>query len=169
MKQLLFLLLAGGTAFAQPLRAQQSAPQLTDTILHLDSLFWSAYNRCDVDQMARFFTDDVEFYHDKGGLTTGLANFETALRNGLCGNPDFHLRREAVPGTVQVFPLSNQDGIYGAILMGEHVFYIREHNKPEFLDGHARFTHVWLLRNGAWKMARILSYDHGPAQPPRRE
>ncbi|MCC7504570.1 MAG: nuclear transport factor 2 family protein [Saprospiraceae bacterium] len=169
MKQTLFLLLAGLLALTQPAAAQHADPQLAATILHLDSLFWSAYNRCDVDEMIRFFSDDVEFYHDKGGLTAGRANFENALRNGLCGNPDFRLRREAVPGTIQVFPLANSNGIYGAILSGEHVFYIRENNRPEFLDGHARFTHVWLLTDGVWKMARVLSYDHGPAQAIRRE
>ncbi len=163
MKQILFVLLTGLLALAQPLHAQQTDPQLSATILHLDSLFWSAYNRCDVDEMVKYFTDDVEFYHDKGGLTTGLPNFENALRQGLCGNPNFRLRRAAVPGTVQVFPLGNQDGIYGAILTGEHVFYISENNRPEYLDGHARFTHVWLLKDGVWKMARILSFDHGPA------
>jgi hypothetical protein len=54
---------------------QPSDPKLiTQTILRMDSLFWLAYNTCDVEKMATFFTDDLEFYHDKGGLTTTVAS-----------------------------------------------------------------------------------------------
>jgi hypothetical protein len=52
---------------------------------------------------------------------------------------------------------------YGAILTGEHVFYILEKGKSERLDGLAKFTHVWRFKDNEWKMHRVLSYDHGPA------
>ncbi|TCS90239.1 hypothetical protein EDD80_101438 [Anseongella ginsenosidimutans] len=66
-------------------------------------------------------------------------------------------------GTVNVYPLRNGNIIYGAIISGEHVFYVTERNKPERKDGLAKFTHVWLFKNNEWKMSDILSYDHGPA------
>ena len=162
MKQLL-LFICLSAAYSGTF-AQTAEGALAATILHQDSLFWTAYNRCDVVGMATFFTEDVEFYHDKGGPTLGLPEFTRSLQNNLCGNPDFRLRREAVPGTVQVFPLQKGDAVYGAVLTGEHVFYILEKGQAPKLDGHARFTHLWLLRDGAWKMTRILSYDHGPAE-----
>jgi hypothetical protein len=62
-----------------------------------------------------------------------------------------------------VFALRDGGVVYGAVLSGEHRFYVREGDKPERLDGQAIFTHLWLVKDGAWKMARILSYDHGPA------
>ena len=68
-------------------------------------------------------------------------------------------------GTVNVFPLKNGDKIYGAVISGEHLFYVTELGKAEFLDGRANFTHVWLLKNDGYKMARILSYNHHPATP----
>jgi hypothetical protein len=132
---------------------------LTQTVLHMDSLFWQAYNTCDVDKMATFFTDDMEFYHDKGGLTTPLSKLVTSMKTGLCGREDWRLRREAVEGTVKVFPMDN----YGAILSGDHVFYVLEKDKKERLDGLAKFTHVWKFKDNEWKMHRVLSYDHGPA------
>lgn len=135
------------------------AMKLNETILHHDSLFWEAYNTCDVEKMESFFTDDLEFYHDKGGLTTSKASLFESIRTGLCGKENWRLRREAVEGTLKVYPLNN----YGAILSGEHVFYILEAGKKERLDGLAKFTHVWRYQDHAWKMHRVLSYDHGPA------
>src|SRR5687767_8141327 len=80
----------------------QVKDDVTATIFHKDSLFWVAYNRCDVEGMLAFFTNDLEFYHDKGGITQGMENFRTSLAKGLCGNENFKIRREAVHGTVKV-------------------------------------------------------------------
>jgi hypothetical protein len=157
---LLFLLLQ---IFSGTIWAQHAEEKLTVTILHKDSLFWNAYNNCDADAFKSFFTEDVEFYHDKGGATLGIDNLIASFKNNLCGNPNFRLKREVVVGTTKVYPLKKNDTIYGAILTGEHVFYINEAGKPEYIDGQANFTHLWLLKNVEWKMARVLSYDHHPA------
>src|SRR5262249_421878 len=39
-------------------------------------------------------------------------------------------------------------------------FYAQEKGRPEYLTSTAKFTHVWLLENGKWKLSRALSYDH---------
>jgi hypothetical protein len=109
--------------------------------------------------MSQFIAEDIEFYHDKGGLTTTNSTLMESIKNNLCARSDWRLRREALPGTVRVFPLNE----YGAIISGEHYFYIRQEGKHERLDGLAKFTHVWQYKDGQWKMKRILSYDHGPA------
>lgn len=142
--------------------AQAEDKKLSRTILQEDSLFWMAYNQCDIDGMTKYFTDDVEFYHDKGGITSGLQNQVAVIKKNLCGNENFRLRREAVKETIDIFPMSSGGVIYGAIISGEHDFYIIE-NGGERLDGHARFMNLWILKEGVWKMSRILSYDHGPA------
>jgi hypothetical protein len=135
---------------------------VSSTIRSLDGQFWQAYNTCDTTAFRRFITDDVEFYHDKGGITLGGEALTTSVKSNLCGEGS-RIRREAVDSTVDVFPLRNQNVVYGAVLSGEHRFYLLERGKPERLDGLARFTHLWLLKDGTWRMARILSYDHGPA------
>jgi hypothetical protein len=141
----------------------QTDQELSTTIIRLDSLFWNTYNNCDTAKMGEFFTEDVEFYHDKGGPTLGLPELVRSFSKNLCSNKDFRLRREPVEGSYKVYQLKKDDVIYGAILSGEHVFYILEPGKGERLSGLAKFTHLWLLNDGAWKMKRVLSYDHGPA------
>lgn len=143
-------------------RGQSKQEDLTAAILSMDAQFWQAYNTCDIAALAQFFADDVEFYHDKGGRTMGAAALTESLRTGLCGG-DTRLRREAVEDTVRVFPMREQNVAYGAIVAGEHRFYVREGADTERLDGLAQFMNLWLLEGGAWKMSRVLSYDHGPA------
>jgi hypothetical protein len=147
--------------------AQTEQEKLTAVILEKDSRFWTAYNTCDTEKFRSFFTDDVEFYHDKGGVTLGIDALTESVKKNLCGTNNFRLRREPVAGTIKVFPLRKGNEIYGAIMSGEHVFYVTENGKPEFLDGRANFTHLWLIRNGDYKMARVLSFDHRPASPPK--
>lgn len=143
--------------------AQDAVAELRQTIRSRDAAFWTAYNACDVDSMATFFTDDVEFYHDKGGPTVGLANLVSSFHKFCESQKVTRIRREGVKDTVQIFPMKNGDTLYGAVISGQHNFYLYETGKNERLDGLARFTHLWLLRDGIWKMSRILSFDHGPA------
>ncbi|MEL6143347.1 MAG: nuclear transport factor 2 family protein, partial [Bacteroidota bacterium] len=124
-----------------------------------DSIFWEAYNNCDISTFATFIADDMEFYHDKAGITEGGEVLLAGVRKGLCGEGEPRLRREEVSGTVSVFPM----GDYGAIISGEHLFYVTIPGKEEFLDGRARFFHLWRYQNGEWRMTRVMSYDHGPA------
>jgi hypothetical protein len=143
---------------AQKKEQTQTPIDLTKIILHHDSAFWAAYNVCDVARMSNYFTDDLEFYHDKNGLTSTKATLDEGVRKGLCSNPNWQLRREEIKGTVKVFPMNN----YGALITGEHLFYINESGKSEYLDGYGKFTHLWYFKDNAWKMSRIISYDHGP-------
>jgi hypothetical protein len=165
MKKVLIYAITIGFIFCYQSRlfAQSDVQKLNATILEQDSLFWVTYNTCDTVGFQKFFTDDVEFYHDKGGITLGLKNLSGTIKRNLCSSSNFRLRRDAVRGTVKVFPLQSANVIYGAIISGEHVFYILEQGKEPRLDGLAKFTHLWLLKDNHWKMTRILSYDHGPA------
>jgi hypothetical protein len=146
------------------LKAQSKEEQLTATILHLDSAFWNAYNNCDTAKFKDFVTDDVEFYHDKGGITLGAMALIESLKKNICGNANQKVRREAVAATVKVFPMANGNELYGALISGEHEFHVSENNKPEYHVGDAGFTQLWIVKNGVWKMSRILSFNHHEAQ-----
>jgi hypothetical protein len=154
-----------------PALAQDDTAKVDATIRQQDAVFWDAYNRCDVEKMSEFFWPDFEFYHDKGGLTVGLDAFVAALKTGLCGKPNYLLRREAIADTVKVYPLRKNGVTYGAVISGDHYFYINDNGKPEYRDGVAKFFHVWLVKHGTWKMARVISYDHrdAPTENARKE
>ena len=132
---------------------------IKELILKKDSVFWKAYNSCDISTMNNFLAEDIEFYHDKGGIELGSKQLNEGLKKGLCQTGKNHLRREAIEKSIQVFPLMDNHQIYGVILSGEHLFYIQEEDS-ERLDGQAKFNHLWLFKDGEWKMHRVLSYDH---------
>ncbi|MEM9930956.1 MAG: DUF4440 domain-containing protein, partial [Bacteroidota bacterium] len=128
---------------------------LERTVLSLDSTFWEAYNNCEVDRMMSFVDDELEFYHDKGGQTNTRVKLANLMRSGLCKSGENEIFREAVAGSVEVFPMA---GI-GAILRGQHTFKGIKHPGD---NGIAYFFHLWKFTNGQWKMTRIFSYDHQP-------
>jgi uncharacterized protein DUF4440 len=148
---------------AATVRAGDPPDAAAAVVAERERVFWSAYNACAVAEMPALIAEDVEFYHDRGGITLGRDALVESVRKNLCSNPDFRIRREEVPGTVRVFTLKKDGVVYGAIASGEHTFDIVEKGKAPVRDGLARFTTLWLLKDGTWRMSRVLSYDHGPA------
>jgi hypothetical protein len=137
-----------------------SHADLFNQIQELDSIMFSLVYNCDKEKIESFFTEDLEFYHDKGGMTKSRATFMENQQKNFCGERPFYLRREVVPGTMKVFPMNN----YGAVQSGDHVFYIKNAEGKEVLDGKARYTNLWKFDDGKWRIARVISYDHGPAR-----
>lgn len=154
MKRLtpVFILLACLSA-----KAQDNRSELFETIKSLDSAIFSIVYKCDAQKIESFFTEDLEFYHDKGGATMSRAAFMETLKRNFCGDHPFYLRREPVPGTMEVFPMDN----YGAVQTGEHIFYIKGPDGNEVLNGKARYVQLWRYENGHWRIARVISFDHG--------
>ncbi|MGH8248717.1 MAG: DUF4440 domain-containing protein [Gammaproteobacteria bacterium] len=66
----------------------------------LDSSLFDAYNGCALEKLGSFFSDDIEFYHDKGGLTESRKNVIETIKTNACGR----VRRELVAGTLAVYP-----------------------------------------------------------------
>lgn len=156
MKRLPFLLLLLSCVTANA----QSKAELFKTIRSIDSALFSIVYKCDAQKIEAFFDDDFEFYHDKGGPTMSLASFMQTLQKNFCGENPFYLRREPVPGTMEVFPMDH----YGALQTGEHVFYIKGADGKEILDGKGKYVHLWKYDNDRWRITRVVSYDHGPAK-----
>ena len=132
-------------------RGTEPGDELFRTIASLDAAVFDAYNRCDLEKFSSFFTDDLEFYHDQGGLTRSRQSVVEAVRNNICGK----VTRELVPGTLEVYPMKG----YGAVEIGVHRFHHpgRESTEPV---GEAKFIHLWQNEDGAWKITRVISFDH---------
>ncbi len=134
--------------------------ELFKTLKTKDSLLFNVgFNTCDISQFENLVSDNFEFYHDKAGMTLSKSAFIASIKDGLC-KLSYKPRRELVENTLQVYPLKKNGILYGAIQMGTHRFYAIEKDKPEYLTDVAKFTAVWLLENGNWKVSRELSYDH---------
>ena len=55
---------------------------------------------------------------------------------------------------------------YGAMQMGTHRFYALVAGQPDRLTETGKFIDVWKNEGGAWKLSRVISYDHVLAEPP---
>ena len=137
-------------AFVQ-IKSQQ---ELDKAVAALDAALFDSYNRCDLDKFATFFADDVEFYHDYGGVTLGKTALVESVKKNICGR----VSRELVPGTLQVYHMEG----YGAVEMGVHRFHHPGRDDTEPV-GEGRFIHLWRYKDGAWKITRVISYDHHQA------
>ena len=157
---LVLLLLSSFTSLnAQELKSSE----LYKTIKKLDSVvFVKGFNECEISEMTTLLASDLEFYHDKGGLTNSKQEFVNALKKNICGNQEMKPIRKLVENTMEVYPLYNNQVLYGAIQSGYHEFYIKEPNKDLYITGIAKFTHVWILNNDKWILKKVLSYDHQP-------
>ncbi|MCR9099211.1 MAG: nuclear transport factor 2 family protein [bacterium] len=148
--------------FSAPLISQQDDITLQELFLELkqkDSLVFNlGFNECDTAQLRILISDDFEFFHDQSGLLDSKENFIRNIPN-LC-KMNYKPTRVLVDGSIEVFPLYSNGVLYGAIQKGEHEFYGEEPGKPKYLTSRAKFTHVWILENGEWKLKRVLSYDH---------
>ena len=166
MKQLKHLLIisivfAGHHIFAQ----NNSDSDLFNTLKANDSLMFNVgFNTCDLKQFENLMSDDLEFYHDKTGITNSISEFINVMKSGIC-NPSstFKARRELIKGSLEVYPLYNNGILYGAIQTGKHRFFEKNMNQPEKAEkagSTAKFIHLWILEDNQWKLKRILSYDH---------
>lgn len=125
--------------------------ELFQTIQALDTKLFDAYNRCDLITFGSIVAEDLEFYHDVGGLSRSRQASVDALKKNICGK----VTRELVPGTLEVHPIAN----YGALQIGVHRFHHpgRDHIEPV---GEARFIHLWRKTGSGWELARVISFDH---------
>jgi Domain of unknown function (DUF4440) len=146
------MLSVSGRAYAQTvpgLDTIKSEEELTRAVTALDKQLFDAYNTCNIEKLGTLVVDDLEFYHDKTGLTVGKKPFLNAIKMNICGK----VTRELVPGSLEVYPLHG----YGAVEIGVHRF----HHPGDSDVGEAKFVHLWQYKDGAWKVTRAISYDHG--------
>ena len=123
------------------------AQSLYDTIVRMDSILFHSYNVCDTVTYTALFSEDLEFYHDKGGLATNKALTIEAYKKNVCGK----VTRELLPGSIEVSPVPN----YGAVEIGVHRFHNSQ--EPNAQSHYARFVIVWKREKTSWVITRVIS------------
>ncbi|MBK9490987.1 MAG: nuclear transport factor 2 family protein [Haliscomenobacter sp.] len=123
--------------------------QLYETIVKLDSIFFGAYNTCNtnLEKYASFFSENIEFYHDQGGLMTSKQDIIDATKRNICGK----VTRELVKGSIEVYPIKD----FGAIEIGLPNFIIIKTSRYNLKAG--RFMVIWENKNNDWKIRRVVS------------
>lgn len=119
---------------------------LYDSIVAMDARWEDAYNNCRLDVMEELISEDLEFYHDQGGLMTSKQKLNDALKNNICGK----VKRQLKPGSIEVYPIKG----YGAVEMGQHGFHSANATST---DHFAKFVHIWKRTNGKWQITRVIS------------
>lgn len=138
-----------------PASAQDAARSgaLFDALARMDQeLFDAAFVTCDQAKFRTLFTDDAEFYHDR----TGPAFGDEARTMKSCPREQ-GVTRELIAGSLEVYPISD----WGAVQIGRHRFTKRGEPGAEV----AKFVHLWKRDGDAWRLARVLSFDHRPETP----
>lgn len=149
----LFFFLTTVPGFAQVAKNSD----LYKIILSKDSLLFDVgFNTCDIQQFENLLSDSLKFYHDKDGISN-KAKFIFDLKRGICNSTDNRqVKRFLVKESTEIFPLYKNGVLYGAVQNGEHMFA----EKRESQAGIAKFTNVWQLENGEWKLTTSFSFDH---------
>jgi ketosteroid isomerase-like protein len=124
-----------------------STMSLYDSIVAMDGAWEDAYNNCKLDVMEELISEDLEFYHDQGGLMTSKQKLNEALKNNICGK----VKRELKKGSIEVYPIKG----FGAVEMGMHGFY--NSKEQTSAEHYAKFVHLWKRENGKWRITRVIS------------
>lgn len=127
------------------------ANELYAEIFHMDSILFIAFNSRDIEKLKSLFSKDLEFYHDKDGLTSYTQTIESFIKMAAKKND---LKRELLPGSLEVYPLKD----FGAMQVGVHRFCHTEKGKADC--GTFKFMHIWKQEKGEWKISRVISYGH---------
>ncbi|MEM1328720.1 MAG: nuclear transport factor 2 family protein [Bacteroidota bacterium] len=120
---------------------------LQQTIEALDKQYFDAYNNCDLETQANLMADDIEFFHDQGGLATSKSDIIASIERNICGK----VTRTLIAGSLEVYPINN----YGAVSIGYHKFF--NNQEPDAPSIPSKFITIWRQDGEVWQMAKVVS------------
>jgi ketosteroid isomerase-like protein len=126
---------------------KSSDVKLYNEIVKMDTKYFNAYNTCDMETQADIYAENLEFFHDKGGLSTSKSGLLKSLKENICNK----VTRTLIKGSVEVYPIKD----YGAIQIGYHKFYNKE--EPNAKSIPSKFIVIWNKKNDNWKMTKVIS------------
>lgn len=121
--------------------------KLHATISNMDRIFFDAYNSCDMEKQKEIYADDIEFFHDKSGLSTSKSDILEATENNICGK----VTRSLIEGSIEVYPIHD----YGAVEIGYHKFF--NNQEPDAPSNPSKFIILWKNVAEKWKITKVIS------------
>ena len=121
--------------------------KLYDIIVDKDKEYFDAYNACDMKTQESLYSEDIEFFHDKGGLNTSKQDILASIEKNICGK----VTRTLVSESIEVYPIAN----YGAVEMGYHMFH--NNQEPNAESKPVKFIIVWKEEGENWLITKVIS------------
>jgi hypothetical protein len=150
----LFVVFCCETVLAQQPKIKPYVPVdevLQKEIETLDKAFFDAYNSCDMKTQASFYSDEIEFFHDKAGLLKDKTTLLSATEKNICNKVTRHL----IPNSIEVYPIAD----YGVIEIGYHWFFNKQ--EPDEPTKASKFIIFWKKENDTkatgWKITKVVS------------
>ncbi|WP_170113686.1 nuclear transport factor 2 family protein [Mucilaginibacter yixingensis] len=120
--------------------------QLYKTIARIDSIYFGAYNTGNEKIIDSLTSEDLEFYHDRAGLSTSKADNLASLRKNIYGK----VTRTLTLGSLEVYEIPG----YGAVEFGYHSFRnIAEPGESQ----PSKFVAIWQKKGEQWQLTRVIS------------
>lgn len=95
---------------------------------------------------AEFYSDSIEFFHDKAGLETSKERILADTKKNICGK----INRILVKGSIEVSPIPG----YGAVELGSHAFY---NVMDDATSKPSKFVIIWKNNHGKWTITKVIS------------
>ena len=120
---------------------------LHQQITKMDSIYFSAYNTCDMKTQADIYSEDLEFFHDKGGFSKSKKDILKSIEKNICDK----VTRTLIKGSIEVYPIKD----YGAVEIGYHKFFNKL--EPDAKSTPSKFIIIWKKDNNKWKITKVIS------------
>jgi hypothetical protein len=125
---------------------------LFETIARMDSEIFGAFNAHNVDRLMSLFTDDLEFYHDTGGLGDYRQNAES-FKKMFASTPD--IRRDLVKGSLEVYPIKE----YGRWRLASTAFAIRRMGRTIVAPSGSRWSGGRRVSRGRFRACSVMDIN----------
>jgi len=90
--------------------------------------------------------ENLEFYHDRGGLTTSKKEYIESIKKNICGK----VTRKLAKGSIEVYEIPG----FGAVEEGFHSFRnLAEKSESE----PSKFIILWRKQGNSWQLTRVVS------------
>lgn len=145
---------------AETVKDEEAQESVAAHLAVLDArLFKAAFEDCDMSVLEKLLDEDLEFYHDRDGLsyTTGKSFIADVAKD--CASGSAGGKRVLVPDSMTTHMI----GDFGAMQMGRHEFHEIVPNAPSIAREKGVFIHMWKRtpeKDDGWQITRIISYDH---------